>query len=266
MTAQQSIQFCIPIGISQLAFLDPDKREYIECAELARKVAVYLKRFSPEERSRIVLSMNVYLSLDRQKLPKYNRFTDRVDTYWVEVLGMIESEVGRRPEELEKLVQLCLLQAHGNAFLERGFSATKRIVDGKNSISDESVKAQKIIKENINEVGSAHKVPITLSMLSSYKASYRMMKEEQKKKKEKAKHEKEKSLQAEAVRKRRLEEEENKHWEQKLKDVENNIKECKEVIQQQEVIYKSAPSRGLISRRILFLKTLLLPLQPMLKI
>ena len=44
---------------------------------------------------------------------------------------------------------LCCTISHGNAFLERGMRVTKRVMEGRNSMSDLGVKAAKVVREEV---------------------------------------------------------------------------------------------------------------------
>ena len=56
----------------------------------------------------------------------------------------IEKELSAPPAELKRLVKISASLPHGQAFVESGFS-TKKVVTGRNTLSLESVKAQKVV-------------------------------------------------------------------------------------------------------------------------
>ena len=60
---------------------------------------------------------------------------------------------------------------HGQAFVESGFS-TKKVVTGRNTLSLESVKAQKVVLSGIRAAGGAHLVSIFAKLLSSMKMAH----------------------------------------------------------------------------------------------
>ena len=53
------------------------------------------------------------------------------------------------------------------AFVESGFSTTKYVVTGRNTLSLESVKAQKVVLSGIRAAGGAHLVLISANLLNS---------------------------------------------------------------------------------------------------
>ena len=55
---------------------------------------------------------------------------------------------------------MTLQLAHGNAFLERGFYATKQIITGRESMNLKTIKGQKTIKDIVDKEGGT----IVLSM------------------------------------------------------------------------------------------------------
>ena len=121
-----------------------------------------------------------------------------------------------RPVELELLVKLTCTLAHGNAFLERGMGVTKRVVTGRTSLSDVSVKAQKMVKQMIDHYGGVTEVPITSEMMQCVREARSKYREAlEKEKKEAAKSEKEKEETIQAAEKRKAEAESKKAWEEK---------------------------------------------------
>ena len=96
------------------------------------------------------------------------------------------------PLELMKLVKMTLSLPHGQAGVESGFSNTKSIVEGRESLNHTSVKAQKLVQCALRGKGGAQHVPITTSMMNAVRganAKYLQELEEEKKKKRKAQEE-----------------------------------------------------------------------------
>ena len=138
---------------------------------------------------------------------------DRVDHWWVKVFGLMDKLNGEKPRELELLVKLCCTLAHSNAFLERGMGLTKRVVDGRSSLSDTSVKANKVVKQMILQYGGVLKVPITSEMLQYVRLASQRYTRELNELKEAAKRKaKDDEEIAEANQKRKLEDESKKVW------------------------------------------------------
>ena len=169
-----------------------------------------------------------------------------MDHWWVEVLKLMEKVNQVKPSDLEKLVKLSCTLTHGNAHLERGMGMTKRVVDGRSSLSHTSVKAQKTVKQVITRYGGVTKVPITSELLNyvrgasrDYRAQIEKEKEELRKKAKTAAEE------AESTAKRKQEEESRKDWQEKKEALECVIKSCKDYISDQEAIRRSATEKAL---------------------
>lgn len=169
-----------------------------------------------------------------------------MDHWWVEVLKLMEKVNQVKPSDLEKLVKLSCTLTHGNAHLERGMGMTKRVVDGRSSLSHTSVKAQKTVKQVITRYGGVTKVPITSELLNyvrgasrDYRAQIEKEKEELRKKAKTAAEE------AESTAKRKQEEESRKDWHEKKEALECVIKSCKDYISEQEAIRRSATEKAL---------------------
>ena len=147
---------------------------------------------------------------------------------------------------METLVKLSCTLAHGNAFLERGMGLTKRVVDGKESLSDTSVKAKKILTSVIKRYRGAPNVPITNELMSSVMtAGTRYKKKILKSKEDAVTKAKNDAQEAEATRKRKLEEASTRNWEEKRETLESEIKSCKEFIIAQDAIQAIAMEKGL---------------------
>ena len=161
---------------------------------------------------------------------------DRVDHWWVKVFGLMSELNGERPSELMLLVKLSCTLAHSNAFLERGMGLTKRVVDGRSSLSDTSVKAVKVVKQMILQVGGVTKVPITTEMLQYVRlANQRYTREREEVKEAAKKKAKVAEEEAEAAHKRKLEEESKKVWQEKKETLDKEIKSSLDFISSQKI-------------------------------
>merc|ERR1719397_303076 len=78
---------------------------------------------------------------------------------------ILTDELMEPPLELMKLVKMTL--SHGQAGVESGFSNTKSIVEGQESLNHTSVKAQKLVQCALRGKGGAQHVPITTSMMNA---------------------------------------------------------------------------------------------------
>ena len=199
---QSRIPFNQPI-YEQFGFIDPMKRKEPSMPSNAVKVAAFLNRFTEEGKLKIGLLLSQYASLPDEEVPKFDKKRDRVDHFWVKVFKKLEDVNSEKPESLQRLVKLTCFQAHGNAFMERSLGLTKRIVDGRSSLNDVSVKAQKVVMGAIKRYGGPDKVPITTNLMNSVKyAAMREREEAKKAKEDQEKKEKERVAEEEATRKR----------------------------------------------------------------
>ena len=101
------------------------------------------------------------------------------------------------PLELMKLVKMTLSLPHGQAGVESGFSNTKSIVEGRESLNHTSVKAQKLVQCTLRGKGGAQYVPITTSMMNAVRgANAKYLQELEEEKKRKAQEEAEAAAEA----------------------------------------------------------------------
>ena len=116
---------------------------------------------------------------------------------------------------------------------------------GRNTLSLESVKAQKIVLSGIKAAGGAHLVLISASMLNSVKIAHGR-KVAQDKEKAEAKRKAEEAAAGEQAAKKRKEEQEaqQKTWDEKKKKLENQIRELQEEIKNENASLMAAVSRG----------------------
>ena len=149
------------------------------------------------------------------------------------------------PLELMKLVKMTLSLPHGQAGVESGFSNTKSIVEGRESLNHTSVKAQKLVQCALRGKGGAQHVPITTSMMNAVRganAKYLQELEEEKKKKRKAQEEAEAAAEA----KKRKDEFDlaKKTWGEKRDDLKNQISVVEEQIKWENKEFQAAVTQG----------------------
>lgn len=145
-------------------------------------MANIFRRFSDSERAKIAVALGIYKTLPDNQVPHFDDNNGRVDHWWAEMFQILTEAMTEPPLPLIKLIKLTLSLPHGQAGVESGFSNTKSIVDGRENLTDTSVKAQRMTQSVVRRAGGAHNVPITTSMLYSVKgasAKYRKDLEEQ---------------------------------------------------------------------------------------
>ena len=92
--------------------------------------AASMRRFDTEEVASLSVQLNVYQMLAEDEVPAFDPKIDRLDHFWRDAWKVIEEKIGEMPEALIKFVKLSCSLAHGNGFVERGFSETKRVGTG----------------------------------------------------------------------------------------------------------------------------------------
>lgn len=92
----------------------------------------------------------------------------RIEDYW-SFVGKIKNVEGHQKFKiLVKLVQICLSVSHGNADPERGFSENKHILDGRESLGEESIVAIRLVKESVRLHGGILNFPINRRLINLF--------------------------------------------------------------------------------------------------
>lgn len=228
-----------------LAFLHPDKRNHMELGTMAQTVASELKRFNASDRARLAVQISHYKCLPGDLLPPFDSFSGRVDMWWSKVFSILTDQLTEPPAELILLVKLSCTLSHGQAAVESGFSNTKYVVEGRNQLSDESVKGQKLIIGAVRAAGGAHLIPVTSGMLSAVKFAHAKKVEDDRKENELKRMAEDDAVAEKEAKKKKLEEDEvKKGWEAKKKTLEDKLKIVAESIKHQNDSMKAAFSRG----------------------
>jgi hypothetical protein len=163
-------------------------------------------------------------------VPNFDPKEGRVDEWWVKVWDMMEKERGERPRILIKLVKMCCVLSHSQAWVERGFNISKMFATDRESLSLHSMKVLKTIHYEIKRQGGAEKVVITPTMLVQAKMTGREAREaiekEQKRKEKKLATE---ALEMEAAKKRKADSHASKNWDSTKGDMELRAQEHSEI-------------------------------------
>jgi hypothetical protein len=89
------------------------------------------------------------------------------------------------------VVKAALCLSHGQADIERGFSINKQVLEDWTTLSEQTLRATRTVKDVINRYdGSIVKIPITRKLLQAHKNSYQLYKDSP----EAAKNDKEQAL------------------------------------------------------------------------
>lgn len=108
---------------------------------------------------------------------------------------------------LSQFALSCLVLSVSNSIPEQGFSENKYILDGRESLGEQTIEAIRLVKIFINLHGDSNKIPITSDMIRAVGRSRSRMIEETKAKKDlkeetKRKRDQEKNASEEAKRKK----------------------------------------------------------------
>ena len=242
--------------LKKVSFLDPVKRNDAKTAEYGVEVAKILKRFSEEELGLLAVQLTTYQALPEEKVPRFSeKEGHRIDHHWVKVIRVLEA-MGTKAKELDTLMKLCCTIAHGNAFLERGMSTTKQVVEGRSSLSGVSVKATKTLRQVITRHGGAANVPVTRDLLAHVaKSKQKYVEELNKKKEEDDKAAKTAAEEAEESRKRKADEANMVGWTGKKIALEEKINAAKSYLKSQQRVQGDAMEKSLNFKNVTNMKT-----------
>ena len=232
--------------LARLKFLDPAMRKAQNLPTELSDAAASMRRFDTEEVASLSVQLNVYQMLAEDEVPAFDPKIDRLDHFWRDAWKVIEEKIGEMPEALIKFVKLSCSLAHGNGFVERGFSETKRVGTGRERLSVESLNAQKAILGEVKKVGGAQNVSIGNKMINRVKiARFEKQKDDERKANE-LKEKKRKREEEEQVgrKKRRVTD-----WEDEKERLEGKIKEEKATHSEQDKFLEEALDKASSSKK-----------------
>lgn len=162
---------------------------------------------TPEEYSdQIISELNIYKTEPIQS-------NNDVETFYNEMSKATDLQGKPKFTNLSSLAKICLCVSHGNADPERGFSLNKAILDGRESLKDDTIIALRIVKDHL----------ILHERIENFKISQRLLYFASKARQEYQNHqemERKKSIEH-AARKRQAEE--NEKTSKKRKESVNEI-------------------------------------------
>ena len=145
---------------------DPHERNSRSIASSMLDVARATNQFTSEEMKDLSNEIDIYRSLDAEKLSVFKVGSSRLDKdFYVPVWKIMTDNMGRTPEAFIKLTICVLTLSHGQAAVERGFSET-RAISQRGLMTKKTVEGQKRTRCLIRQYGSAKNVPITKSLLN----------------------------------------------------------------------------------------------------
>lgn len=167
------------IFLKDLTCLQPDKRKSSSSAPAIRRVAIKianvlhntkLTQLTPEcfadevmSEYRIYQSETFYVPDSEPDEPL------RIDDYWMYVEKVKSVEGTTKFQNLVNLARVCLSISHGNADPERGFSENKIILDGRESLGEETIVAIRLVKQSVELCGGILNFPINRHLINLFK-------------------------------------------------------------------------------------------------
>ncbi|CAF5222936.1 unnamed protein product, partial [Rotaria magnacalcarata] len=104
-----------------------------------------------------------------------------VDFYWNKVLSIVQINGYPKYPILSKLVKNIFIISHGNADVERGFSANANVLtEDRTLLSEKSINGLRAIYDGVEFLGpgSVHKVQVSTAMIRAVQKSAASYKEE----------------------------------------------------------------------------------------
>lgn len=171
---------------------------------------------------------------------------ERIDTYYDKVLKDLDARHrGVDFTALKKFIHTALVLPSSNAFVERGFSQNKLILQSRESLSLQSLFGQRVTREAIKHYGGAEKVPISSALLAKHNAAHhayrKRIEDEQKANRTREQDERD---EREAARKRKIEEAERKDFDEKKKSLEAEEKELRDQLKFHNTMYDGMLQRA----------------------
>lgn len=169
------------IFLRDLVCLQPEQRQNTKSAPAIRRVAIQIANVlrntkltseTPERYAdQIMTEYKVYQS-ESFYVPEANSTAEdgalSIEDYWCFVDKIRDAEGKFRFKNLVDLVKVCLSISHGNAGPERGFSENKHILNGRESLAEETIVAIRMVKESIRLHGGVLNFPITRRLINLF--------------------------------------------------------------------------------------------------
>ena len=242
--------------IRSLRALDPKRRNDHQDRGNASIVnsAKLLKRFCSSEIDSLSLQWDAVTQIEMNECSaEHNAYVKtkegsliRLDTYYSNVIKKLELKDPGKFDVVTKYLHLVLALATSNCSVERGFSVTKRLLQGRESMSLASVYGQKVTKDAIHFHGGSANVNITPSLLAAhFKAQSNYSKRVESEQKEKRKRELDLQAAAEASQRRAEERERKAKFDDKKTKLEAEEKQMNDSLKADEALYDGMMDRAL---------------------
>ena len=219
--------------LKDLAFSNPKMIDSSQFVPGMIRIAQCTKRFSNQELD--CLDTQLKMVKLTMNLPEFTE-ADTFDGFWInKLIKLVKERNDVDCAELIKLIKLISIYPNSNAFLERGFSDTKRIADVRARVSEKVMKYSKVVLDVCRQVGGPDKVPITAELVGAHhhaRQNYQKRLLQEKKDKEAAIIEENRI--AEVRERKRKHDEEMKSWDTKVQDINESIDVLKSTLTNHE--------------------------------
>lgn len=161
--------------LKDLSCLQPDQRKLSRSPPAIRRVALKIGKvlkntkftsLTPEAfADDVMIEYKLYQSESLYE-PEPDDPPQSIEDYWY-FIGKIKNADGNlKFAKLDSLVKACLSISHGNADPERGFSENKQILDGRETLGEESIVAIRLVRESVKHHGGTLHFPITRRLIN----------------------------------------------------------------------------------------------------
>ena len=180
-------------------------------------------------------------SLRSISIPEFTDHDDSLDHFYIKCCDKIQKETGEDPTALRKFIQIICCFPHSNSFLEHGFSDTKRIIEGRFSLSTDTLKAIKTVLDWLRNKGGVTNVKVSVPMIEAAKLAHSNLQEaERKREREEYLSRAKKRREEEEREKKRKYEEDSMSWDRKRKERKEEVDSLKRQRQIQDVNLEEA--------------------------
>ena len=231
--------------LKQLTYTDPNFLDGAKFSTAFVNVAKMSGRFSNEELIKLCDQLVLVKLSVSSNPPQFDENVDSYDSFWLKkvLMNAQKYHAGEEFLELKKVVKMISILPNSQGFVERGFNTTKRIADSRENVSENLMKASKVVLDHMRLVGGPSNVTISSELLKAHQSAhlnYQIRRREEKRKEE-----------LEAVNQRRLKETENKKrkfeeenasWESKVEKLKSEIKVLQESLKNEEEKHDTALS------------------------
>ena len=223
--------------LKQLSFTDPSMIDESKFSVAFQSFAKVSKRFSNDELQKLSNQL-MLIKLTLSSSPsQFDESNETYDTFWLKKVLMKTRSLHAGEEfiEFEKVVKMISIYPNSQGFVERGFNITKRIADSRENVSENLMKASKVVFDHMRQVGGPSNVTISPELLVEHQRARQKYRERlEKEKRERELEAANTARMKEAESKKRKFEADSQSWEEKVKKLKSEIKVLQEAFKNDE--------------------------------